>query len=234
MSFILKGELFTADANGSKITSITTDVLAIKPQDKVSPMPLSPIWSSTGTLVAYHRTQGLYLYDTQKKQETPILTLAKPVNPAQIPWRADAFTQNGSHLLYEDSSAKDGQTTAVYSLLEKKNVSLSDINDTILLHPGKNSILGFPPASANEPNLEIYSLSTWNMTTCSAADFRFIRPLIIPADGHPTLLSPDGVGLIGFSKSAGSVTTVKLMNLDSCDTYDVIKDMGITEILWLH
>jgi hypothetical protein len=88
MSFILKNELFTAAPDGTKINSLGLDIIGIKPQPNVAPQPLPPIWSPSGKLVAYHRLNGLYVFDTTNKQELPVQTRAKAIDISQLPWRA--------------------------------------------------------------------------------------------------------------------------------------------------
>lgn len=233
VSFVLKNELFIADPDGRNITSLALDVLGLKPSGENQALPLPPIWSKNGQFVAFHRTTGLIILNPTTKQEIPVLSVPTALDPDKITWRAHAFTDSASHLIYEDYAAKDNQTTAVYSLLEKKNVSLSDIDDTILLNPSTNTLLGFPPKNTNERTLEMYSLTNWKMTSCPAADFRFIRPAILPAFNYPQPISPTGSGLIGLAQASGSLSTVKLINLTECYSYDLVKAPNITEVLWL-
>jgi hypothetical protein len=227
VSFILDGELFTANSQGEDIKTLALNVVGIKLGVQNNDVSLPPVWSSSGSLVALVRSQGIYLLSVDTLEETPIQITEEDYDLDKIPYRPIAFTATNSHLIFESTPDDKNQNLFAYSIPEKKTVAIGGYGDSGLLNVNHNDLLGLLYRGSNQSQLARYSLSSWEESRCPAT------PYIYPIPPSASLLSPNNTVLIGLTQQNG-VLTLSLTDTITCDTYDLVKTTDtLTNPLWL-
>ncbi|OGV97012.1 hypothetical protein A2W24_02730 [Microgenomates group bacterium RBG_16_45_19] len=226
VSFILDNELFTRDLADEDLFSLASNVVAIKSTADDQDIPLPPVWSADGTYVAYVKPNGLYLFHLPTAKEIAVLTSDQDFELDTLPYRALAFNQPLTHLLYESPANAENQTLYAYSVAEIKSVPIGVSSPSTLMDTATNQVLNLINTSGGS-QLTKYSLTSWSEATCTD------QLLSYPLPPSTSLLNPLDQALVSLTHQ-GDLYTLKLVETESCQAYDLVKSLSpLANPIWL-